>query len=119
MCAKLLPLFLLIYIVSCNQKPPASESPRAVNDWTGENLKGSPTSVETDTYKIDSTGKMGPADEKNIEKYDSSGYTVSNVTMNGKDSIKTQSSFMHGADGYMTSMETLGAKNEKKSSLTI
>jgi len=119
MRAKLLPLVLMISIVSCNQKPTASETPRAANDWSGENLKGSPTQVESDTYKIDSTGKMGPLDEKNIEKYDSSGYTVSSVTMNGKDSIKSQSSFVHGADGYMTSMETLGGKNEKKSSLTI
>jgi len=119
MRANLLPLVLLISIVSCNQKPPASETPKAVNDWTGENLKGSPTQVESDTYKIDSTGKTGPLDEKNIEKYDSSGYSVSNVTMNGKDSVKSQTSYTHGADGYMTSMETTGAKNEKKSSLTI
>lgn len=119
MLAKLLPLVLMISIVSCNQKQPAAETPKAANDWSGENLKGSPTQVETDTYKIDSTGKVGPLDEKNIEKYDSSGYTVSNITMNGKDSVKSQSTFVHGADGFMTSMETLGAKNEKKSSLTI
>jgi hypothetical protein len=119
MHAKLLTLTLVFFIFSCNQKPAASDAPKAVNDWTGENLKGSPTQVETDSYKIDSTGKMGPLDEKNIEKYDSSGYTMSAVTMNGKDSIKSQTSFIHGADGYMNSMETTGAKNEKKSSLTI
>ena len=119
MLAKLLPLVLIFFIISCNQKQPASEAPKAVNDWTGENLKGSPTQVESDTYKIDSTGKMGPLDEKNIEKYDSSGYSVSNITMNGKDSVKTQTSFTYGADGFMTSMETTGAKNEKKSSLTV
>jgi hypothetical protein len=119
MRAKLLPLVLIISIVACNQKPPVSDTPRAVNDWTGENLRGNPTQVESDTYKIDSTGKMGPLDEKNIEKYDSSGYSVSSVTMNGKDSVKSQTSYAHGADGYMTSMETTGAKNEKKSSLTV
>jgi hypothetical protein len=119
MHAKLLTLALVFSILSCNQKQPASDAPKAVNDWTGENLKGSPIQVESDTYKIDSTGKMGPLDEKNIEKYDSLGYTVSNVTTNGKDSIKTHMSFVHEADGYMTSMETTGAKNEKKSSLTI
>ena len=119
MRAKLLPIVLILTVFSCNQKPPAAETPKAVSDWTGENIKGNPTQVESDTYKIDSTGKTGPLDEKNIEKYDSSGYTISNVTMNGKDSIKSQSIFAHDADGYMTSMETTGAKNEKKSSLTI
>jgi len=119
MRVKILPVVLIIFIVSCNQKQPVADAFRAPSDWAGENLKGNPTQVETDTYKIDSTGKTGPLDEKNIEKYDSSGYTVSSVTMNGKDSVKSQSSFMHGADGFMTSMETTGAKNEKKSSLTI
>ncbi|HET7002527.1 MAG TPA: hypothetical protein VFI33_14490 [Puia sp.] len=119
MRTKLLSVVLTISIVSCNQKPPAAEIPKAVNDWANENLKGSPTQVEADTYKIDSAGKTGPLDEKNIEKYDSSGYTTSVVTMNGKDSIKTQMNFAHEANGYMTSMETTGAKNEKKSSLTI
>ena len=119
MPARFLLLLLLISIVSCNEKPPVSEAPRAVNDWTAENMKGHPTQVETNTYKVDSTGKMGPLDEKSIEKYDSSGYTLSIITMNGKDSIKTQSSFVHTADGFMTSMETTGAKNEKKSSLTV
>lgn len=119
MHAKLLSLAVIFFIFSCNQKPPAADTPKAPNDWTGENLKGSPTQVETDSYKIDSAGKMGPLDEKSIEKYDSTGYTFSNVIMNGKDSVKSQSIFIHGADGFMISMETTGAKNEKKSSLTI
>ena len=119
MHAKLLTLVLIFFIFSCNQKPPAADVPKAVNDWASENLKGNPTQVESDTYKIDSTGKIGPLDEKTIEKYDSSGYTTSVVTMNGKDSVKSQMSFVHEADGYMTSMETTGAKNEKKSSLTV
>ena len=79
MRAKLLPLVLIFFIISCNQKQPASDAFKAPNDWTGENLKGNPTQVESDTYKIDSTGKMGPLDEKTIEKYDSTGYTLSNV----------------------------------------
>jgi hypothetical protein len=119
MRAKLLPLVLIFFILSCNQKQPASDAPKAVNDWTGENMKGNLSQVETDTYKIDSTGKMGPLDEKTVEKYDSSGYTVSTVTMNGKDSIKSKTSFQHDANGFMTSMETTGANNEKKSSLTV
>ena len=119
MRTKLLPLVLIFFIVSCNQKPPAADAPKAVNDWSGENLKGNPTQVESDTYKIDSTGKVGPLDEKTIEKFDSSGYTISVVTSNGKDSIKSQMSFVHEADGFMTSMETTGARNEKKSSLTV
>jgi hypothetical protein len=119
MRANLLPLILIVSVLSCNQKPTATETPKAVNDWTGENLRGNPSQVETDTYKIDSTGKLGPLDEKSIEKFDSNGYTISVVTMNGKDSIKSQMSFVHEPDGYMTSMETTGAKNEKKSSLTI
>jgi hypothetical protein len=119
MRANLLPLILVLSVFSCNQKPPASETRKAVTDWTGENLKGNPTQVESDTYKIDSTGKTGPLDEKNIEKFDSNGYTMSSVIMNGKDSIKSQTHFMIGEDGFLTSMETTGGKNEKKSSLTI
>jgi hypothetical protein len=119
MHAKILTLALFISIVSCNQKQPAAETPKAVNDWTGENLKGNVVQVESDSYKVDSTGKTGPLDEKNIEKYDSSGYTISNVIMNGKDSLKSQTSYVHDASGFMTSMESTGAKNEKKSSLTV
>ncbi len=77
-----------------------------MNDWAGESLKGSPTQVESDTYKIDSTGKLGPLDEKTIEKFDSSGYTISVVTSNGKDSIKTPMSFVHEADGTKTTIST-------------
>jgi hypothetical protein len=116
---KLLTYAVALSNIASNQKQPASDAPKSVNDWAGENLKGKLSQVETDTYKIDSTGKMGPLDEKIIEKYDSAGYTVSTVTTNGKDSIKSQSSFQHDANGFMTSMETTGAKNEKKSSLTI
>jgi hypothetical protein len=119
MQVKLFTFAIILSITACNQKQPASSVPNCVNDITGENLKGNITQVETDSYKIDSMGKMGPLDEKNIEKYDSSGYTVSAVTMNGKDSIKTQSSFQHDANGFLTSMQTTGAKDEKKSSLTV
>jgi hypothetical protein len=119
MHVKLLTFALVFSIISCNQKPPAADVPKAVNDWAGENLKGNLTQVESDTYKIDSTGKVGPLDEKTIEKFDSSGYTISVVTSNGKDSVKSQMSFVHEADGFMTSMETTGARNEKKSSLTV
>jgi hypothetical protein len=110
---------LVLFITACNQKPPASTFTNAVSDLASENLKGNITQVETDSYKIDSTGKMGPLDEKNIEKFDSAGYTVSVVTMNGKDSIKSQSSFQHNPYGFMTAMQTIGANNEKKSSLTV
>jgi hypothetical protein len=116
---KLFTFAVALSIMACNQKQPAAEAPKAVNDWAGENLKGHVSQVETDSYKIDSTGKVGPLDEKAIEKFDSSGYTFSVVTMNGKDSIKSQMSFVHEAEGFMTSMETTGAKNEKKSSLTV
>jgi hypothetical protein len=61
----------------------------------------------------------GPLDEKNIEKYDSLGYTSENINLNGKDSLKSQSSFEHNSAGFMTSMKTTGAKNELKSSMTI
>ncbi len=110
---------LVLLITACNQKQPASAASNAVNDLASENLKGNITQVETDSYKIDSTGKMGALDEKNIEKFDSAGYTVSVVTMNGKDSVKSQSSFQHNANGFMTNMQTMGANNEKKSSLIV
>jgi hypothetical protein len=119
MRVKLLTLILVLSITACNQKQPASSISNAVNDITGENLKGNISQVETDTYKIDSTGKMGPLDEKNIEKYDSSGYTVSTIIMNGKDSIKSQTTFQHDANGFLTILQTTRANNEKKSSLTV
>ncbi|MEO8413413.1 MAG: hypothetical protein ABI472_07120 [Ginsengibacter sp.] len=108
-----------LLITSCNQKESVSSASNAINDLASENLKGDVTQVETDSYVIDSTGKTGPLDEKRIEKYDSSGYAVSYVSMNGKDSIKSQSKYMHNANGFMTSMQTDGANNEKKSSMTI
>jgi hypothetical protein len=115
----LLTLTLALFISACNQKQPASTVSNAASDLAGENLKGNVTQVETDSYKIDSMGKTGPLDEKNIEKFDSAGYTVSFISMNGKDSIKSQGSFQHNASGLLTNMQTTGAKNEKKSSMII
>lgn len=115
-------LFILavtLFLTACNQKESASSVSYAINDLNNENLKGNITQVETDSYIIDSTGKTGPLDEKNIEKYDSSGYTVSYISMNGKDSVKSQSKYQHNAMGFMTDMQTTGANNEKKSSMTI
>jgi len=110
---------LIFLATACNQKPSASTAPVAASDIVSENLKGSVTQVESDSYKVDSTGKTGPLDEKNIEKFDSSGYTLSYISMNGKDSIKSQSNFQHNAFGFMLSMQTTGAKDEKKSSMII
>src|SRR5271169_1470953 len=115
----LITLAAALFITGCNQKQPASSVFNAVNDLDGENLKGNVIQVESDSYKIDSTGKMGPIDEKNTEKFDSSGYTSSFISMNGKDSIKSQSIFQHNASGFMTGMQTTGANSEKKSSLII
>ena len=84
-----IPIFTLaaiLLIASCNEKKSESTVSRAIPDLAGENLKGDITQVELDTYLIDSTGKMGPLDEKSIEKFDSSGYSISYVDMNGKDS---------------------------------
>ncbi len=106
-------------LIGCNQKPASSEAPIAVPDRLTENLKGNVTQVETDSYNIDSTGKVGPLDEKDIEKYDSSGYTISYVSMNGKDSVKSVSKYWHNAQGFMTSMETKDAGGEKKSAMKI
>jgi len=108
-----------LLMTACNQKQSASSVSYAVNDLANENLKGDITQVETDSYIIDSTGKTGPLDEKNIEKFDSSGYTASYISMNGKDSIKSQGKFQHNATGFLTDMQTTGAKDEKKSSMII
>jgi hypothetical protein len=116
---KLFMLALVLSSISCNQKQPTASVPNCVNDITGENLKGNISQLETDSYKIDSTGKVGPLDEKTIEKYDSSGYTISSITTNGKDSIKSQTTYQHDANGFLTIMQTTGANNEKKSSLTV
>ncbi|MEO8860633.1 MAG: hypothetical protein ABI358_04375 [Ginsengibacter sp.] len=109
----------ILLIASCNEKKSESTIPKAISDLAGENLKGDVTQVESDTYLVDSTGKVGPLDEKSIEKFDSSGYSISYVNMNGKDSIKAKSKFEHNANGFMTSMETLGNNGEKKSAMTI
>ncbi len=112
-------LAVILLVTACNQKESASSVPMAVPDMAGENLKGPITQVETDAYLIDSTGKTGPLDEKNIEKFDSSGYSSSFMSMNGKDSIKFHNTYDHNAMGFTTGMETKGAKDEKKSSMTI
>lgn len=110
---------IMLLVVACNQKQSASSVSYAATDVASENLKGNVTQVENDSYIIDSTGKTGPLDEKNIEKFDSSGYTVSYLSMNGKDSIKSQSKFQHNATGFMISMQTTGANDKKKSSMEI
>jgi hypothetical protein len=112
-------LTIFLLITSCNQKQSAPSVPKAVSDLATENLKGNVAQVETDSYIIDSTGKTGPLDEKDIEKFDSSGYSVSGVTMNGKDSIKSQTTLQRNENGFVTNVQTTGANNEKKTSLTI
>ncbi len=112
-------LTVTFLLTACKQKDSSSAVSYALNDLANENLKGKISQVETDSYIIDSTGKTGPLDEKNIEKFDSSGYSSSFVSMNGKDSIKAQNTYQHNATGFMTSMQTNGANNEKKSSMTI
>jgi hypothetical protein len=109
----------ILLVTACNQKKSALSVSNVATDLAAENLKGNITQVETNSYIIDSTGKTGPLDEKNIEKYDSSGYTVSYISMNGKDSIKSNTKFQHNATGFVTNIETTGANNEKKSSLVI
>jgi hypothetical protein len=108
-----------LLIAACNQKQQDSTVAKAVPDIISENLKGPVTQVETDTYLVDSTGKTGPLDDKSIEKFDSSGYTISYVDMNGKDSVKTNSHFNHNENGFMMNMATTGNKGEKKSSMTV
>ncbi len=112
-------LVAIILLASCNEKKSESIVPKAIPDLAGENLKGDITKVELETYLVDSTGKMGPLDGKSIEKFDSSGYSISYVNMNGKDSVKGKSKFEHNANGFMTSMETVGNNGEKKSAMTI
>src|SRR5664279_2690044 len=70
-------LSVIFFNSACNQKQPAAAVFVAASDLASENLKGSVTQVESDSYKIDSTGKTGPLDEKNIERFDSAGYTSS------------------------------------------
>lgn len=109
----------IILLTACNQKESAPSVAHAATDISSENLKGNITQVETDSYIIDSTGKTGPLDEKGIEKFDSSGYTFSFISMNGKDSIKSQTKYEHNATGFLTNMQNTGAKDEKKFSMTI
>jgi hypothetical protein len=110
---------IVLLMTACNQNQSASSVSNAATDVSSENLKGNVTQVETASYIIDSTGKTGPLDEKTIEKFDSSGYTVSFVSMNAKDSIKFQTKYQHTATGFLTDMQSTGAKDEKKFSMVI
>jgi hypothetical protein len=112
-------LAIALFITSCNTKQAGSILSPLIPDLATENLKGNISQVETDSYNIDSTGKTGPLDEKTIEKYDSSGYTISTVTMNGKDSIKSKTILKRNANSYVTDVQITGANNEKKSALII
>jgi hypothetical protein len=112
-------LAIILFMTACNQKGSDSPVSYAATDLSSENLKGNVTQVETDSYTIDSTGKTGPLDEKTIEKFDSSGYTVSFISMNGKDSIKFQTKYQHNANGFLTDMQSTGANDEKKFSMLI
>lgn len=112
-------LAVALLLTACNQTESGSSAPSAINDLASENLKGDVTQVESDSYIVDSTGKTGDLDEKNIAKYDSGGFAISYLSMNGKDSIKSDSKYEHNGNGFFTSMQTLGANGEKKSSMTV
>jgi hypothetical protein len=110
---------VMILISACNQKQTATSVSKPVSDLASENMHGNIAQVESDTYLIDSTGKAGPLDSKGIEKYDTSGYEISYVSMNGKDSIISQTIIKHNPDGFVTQVEITGANNEKENSFLI
>ena len=45
---------IAVVIASCNQPAATNQTPKAVTDIAGENMKGNITQVETSTYLIDS-----------------------------------------------------------------
>ncbi len=111
---------LVIMMASCNSTPAASAAADTYpNDLVSDNIKGPVTQIETESYFLDSTGKQGDMDEKYLVKYDSSGFISSVTTSNGKDSVKTISTYVHNASGLLTDQTNNDGNNKKTYSLVI
>lgn len=100
---------LLLLLAACNQPQKQAEAP-FVSDAAVENLKGNVTQIETVTYLVDSSGKMGDVKSKNTEKFDSLGNISAIARLGGKDSLVSDSKFEHDAQGYLTKMVTTNDK---------
>src|SRR5215471_4759137 len=93
---------------------------RQISDLSQENLKGNIKQVETDTYTVDSTGKIGPMDTccNNVEEFDDNGFTSKFTTKDAKGNVKTEQSFTHSDEGLFTGMTTM-TDNKKTSSMKV
>ena len=85
---KLLIAGTALFLFSCNEKP--EKSVLQIPDLSQENLKGKIKQVETNTYTVDSTGKIGPMDTccNYIEEFDDNGYTSKYITKDAKGNVK-------------------------------
>ena len=89
---------------ACNQK--TEKKFLQIPDAEQENLKGTVKQVETDTYTVDSTGKMGAMDTccNYIEEFDNNGFSSKYTTKDGKGNVKSEQSFTHNDQGMFTGM---------------
>jgi hypothetical protein len=115
---KILIAGLAILMFACNQK--TEKKLLQIPDVEQENLKGKVKQVETDTYTVDSTGKMGAMDTccNYVEVFDDNGFTSKYITKDEKGNIKSEQSFLHNDDGLFMGMSTV-TNNKKISSLSI
>ncbi|MEP6847190.1 MAG: hypothetical protein ABI861_14355 [Panacibacter sp.] len=109
---------IVLLLTACTQKPSTESSvPVAATDIAQDNLKGNVQQLESDTYLVDSTGKDS-IDSKNIEVFDDKGYAASITNKNGKDSVLSETSYTHNANGFLTNLS--GKANGKTTfSLTL
>jgi hypothetical protein len=110
---------ITLIIASCNTKPADSAAAIYPNDLVSDNINGPVTQIETESYFLDSAGKPGSIDEKYKVNYDSSGFITTVTTTNGKDSVKTITTYSHSADGLLKEQVVTDGNNKKKSSLVI
>src|SRR5262249_25178101 len=105
-------------MLGCNQK--TEKKFLQMPDIEQENLKGNVTRIETTTYTVDSTGKIGPMDTccNYVEEFDDNGFSSKYITKDAKGNVKSEQSFTHSDDGLFTGMTTV-ADNKKQSSLTV
>ena len=88
------------FLISCSVKP----SIKYLTDLEQENIKGNVTKLVTNTYNIDSTGKMEGLESENIEIFNSLGYTITDTNRNLVDKNEMVNFFIYNKNGSLSSV---------------
>jgi len=105
-------------LLACNQ--PTEKKFLQMPDLEQQNLKGNITRIETTTYTVDSTGKMGAMDTccNYVDEFDGNGFSSRYESKDSKGKVTSEQLYTHSDDGLFTGMTTM-ANNKTASSMTV